>query len=31
MFTYKIDEFDKVFDRIVKRIFKDEDLKMPDE
>jgi hypothetical protein len=31
MFTYQIDEFDKVFDRIVKRIFKDDDLKMPDE
>jgi hypothetical protein len=31
MFTYQIDEFDKLFDRIVKRIFKDEDLKMPDE
>lgn len=31
MFTYQIDEFDKLFDRLIRRIFKDDDLKLLNE
>jgi hypothetical protein len=31
MFTYQSDEFDKLFDRLIRRIFKDDDLKLLNE